>query len=83
MSRLNGKEVLYAVAHGTIKVPDAAQVGPTLSSKAGASNPAVKMTIVDEDIRLELTNVSSKKKTVIYVPKTNFSHFQVVDETNN
>lgn len=83
MSSLNGKQLAYAVLHGTVKVPDSSQVGPTLSAKATPGLPAVKMTIVDDYVKLEMPHKVTKKTITIYVLKSNFSHFQLVDETNS
>lgn len=69
------REVTYAVVHGIIKVPDAPQLGPTLNSTPTGTNKGVKMTLVDDEMRLEVEHQG--RKTTVYVPKTNFSHYQI------
>ena len=74
----NPRELKYAVAHGMIKVPDAAQIGPTLSSTATGSNKGLKMTLEGDEVRIEVPMPT--KTVVVYVPKSNFSHYQYKEE---
>lgn len=75
------RELKYAVLHGIVKVPDAAQIGPTVHSSTNGSNPGYKMTLDDElnELRVEAVNPLTKEVVVIYLPKTSLSHFQVKD----
>lgn len=82
MSKLNGRQLSYAVAHGTIKVPNAAQIGPTLSDTLSPNGKAVKMTIQDNLVVIELPSNVPGKPEHIYVPLTNFSHFTVKAESS-
>lgn len=83
MSSLNGRNVSYARAHGTIKVPFVPQIGPELSETGNAQIKAVKMSISGDNMVLSViaTDGPDKGKPVeIYVPLTNFSHFTVKPE---
>ncbi len=71
-------ELKYAVAHGIIKVPDAAQVGPTLSSTQSGSMKGLKMFLEGDEVRIDIPMAT--KVITVYVPKSNFSHYQFKDE---
>jgi hypothetical protein len=75
----NPLKLKYAVTHGPIKVPDAPQVGPTLNAVTINSLPGVPMTLEDGVVKLEILNRTTNKTVNVYVPLSNFSHFQLED----
>lgn len=79
MSKLNGKELSYAVMHGTVHVPEVGQIGKTLSATATAEYRAVKMT-VDEPYVIVEAAVKGKKSVSINIPIVNFSHMVVKED---
>lgn len=84
MSKLNGKELAYGVLHGTVHTPQSGQIGPVLSATPGPITKAVKMTVDEPFVTVEVPNKTGKA-TVINVPIVNFSHMVVKEDlaTNN
>ena len=73
----NPRKLKYAVVHGIIKVPDAAQVGPTLSSTATGANKGLTMTLDNGTVKIDIPMAT--KVVTVYVPESNFSHYQFED----
>lgn len=79
MSKVNGKKVLAATAHGIVHTAKLGQIGPVLSTTDTGSK--VKSMEIDEPFLVVNAEVQGKKQT-IYVSLTNVSHL-VLDETNS
>lgn len=75
MSKLNGKEITYAVlAGGPIHTPQTGQLGPVLTNTPSAVNKAVKMTEVGSFVYVEVPGLRGAKSTMIKVPTVHFTH---------
>lgn len=75
------RAVKYAVLHGLVKVPDAAQIGPTVHSSQSANNPGYVMYLDDDtnELVVESVDPKTKKAVIIRLPKSSVSHFQLKD----
>jgi hypothetical protein len=76
-SKINGKELSYAVLHNPIFIPDAGQFGPTLSKTTNGMFKGVKMTIEEPWVILEIQNKLGQLVTVP-VPLEMFTHTVLV-----
>jgi hypothetical protein len=76
MSKANGKEVSYGALHGPIFVPGLGQIGPTLSSASSGSLKAVKMTVDEPFVMLEVADKMGKT-VELPVPISQFTHMVV------
>lgn len=78
MSKVDGKKVSYAVAHGTLFIPNThGQFGPTLT--VGGTSKVNDM-VVDEPFLLLTIKDTKGQDLCVPVPLTNFSHM-VVDNS--
>jgi hypothetical protein len=75
MSKLDGKELDYAVLHGVIHTPETGQLGPVLQNKSDSLRKAVTMTISEPWVIVEVRDAKDPKKIhVLPVPITGFTH---------
>lgn len=93
MQRLNmakkseGARITFARAHGTIKVPNAPQIGPELSETGIVGSKKLKMTAInDPDLgHVVVIEVGMPGRVLesIAVPLSNFSHLQKAKDEEN
>ena len=72
MSKLNGKELEYAVLHNSLFIVGIGDLGKNLSSKTTPTLKAVKMTVDEPFIVVEVEGSRSHKTHRVAVPITNF-----------
>ncbi len=79
MSKLNNKELSFARLKTKLFMPDLGEVGPTLTNKNTPEGKAVKMTVDEPYVRIELSNKLNKSVTLV-VPMEQFTHLVEVPE---
>lgn len=77
MSKVNGKNVLAASLHENLFVPGVGEIRKELSSTASGLNKAIKMTIDEPFLLLEIEAPQARRTFTISVPLSNFKHILI------
>lgn len=78
-SPFNGKQLSYAELGGPIFLPGIGQITKVLTNKFDGMNKAIKMTLCEPYVVLEVTDKGGKVRKVL-VPYTSFTHMVPVED---